>query len=46
MVDLEKLTDEDRQHIAEIIISECNEGDLVGEDYKGWWKLKFEKWDD
>ncbi len=46
MIDLKKLTDEEREHIAEVIIRGYNEGDIPNKNYKGWWKLKFEKWDD
>ena len=46
MIDLQNLTEEDREHIAEMIKNECSEGELIGEEWRGWWKLTFEKWDE
>jgi hypothetical protein len=46
MIDLQNLTEEDRQQIAENIKNGCREGELTGEGWRGWWKLTFEKWNE
>lgn len=45
MIDLQNLTEEDRQQIAESIGEGYREGELVGENWRGWWKLTYEKWE-
>jgi hypothetical protein len=41
----DELTFQDEEHISELIKEGFREGELIGENKRGYWKLTFEKFD-